>query len=453
MSRLLAALVAVAVAAGAVVLFLGDDGSGHPDDWDERVAHLVEFVEDERGHDFEHPVAVDFLDDEAYAEVARVDAGELTDDELEEIERAEALLRALGLVSGDVDLFESVNDLSDTGTLARYDIEEQRIIVRGTEVTPDLEVTLVHELTHALQDQVFGLAGLADPDGDATSGELFAFRALAEGDAGRIERAYVASLDDEAQAAVREATREGLDGLESEGVPVALQALFGAPYALGDPFVAFLDADGDVDDAFESPPTTEEHLLDPFSYAAGDEPVEVEPPDVGDAEVVDEGDFGAASLFLVLSERIDVATAYDAVIGWGGDAYVAYKDDGVLCVQIAVTGDDAGETDELEAALSEWVSAVPASAGVERDGDVVRFRSCDPGDDATEGSGAGLDALLRVSTRNAVVAQTLASGAEEEQATCFADAIVEELSPEELSATELTPELQQRINDAALACR
>ena len=49
-----------------------------------------------------------------------------------------------------------------------------------------MRVTLAHELTHVLQDQHFDLERLADPDFDRAD-EL---RAMAEGDAGRIEDAY-----------------------------------------------------------------------------------------------------------------------------------------------------------------------------------------------------------------------------------------------------------------------
>ena len=47
--------------------------------------------------------------------------------------------------------------------LAFYDPETERVTVRGTEVDPGLAVTLVHELTHVLQDQVFGIGALGDP--------------------------------------------------------------------------------------------------------------------------------------------------------------------------------------------------------------------------------------------------------------------------------------------------
>ena len=50
--------------------------------------------------------------------------------------------------------------VSDGGTLAFYDPTDERVRVRGTEMTVGLEVTLVHELTHALQDQHFDLERL-----------------------------------------------------------------------------------------------------------------------------------------------------------------------------------------------------------------------------------------------------------------------------------------------------
>jgi hypothetical protein len=432
--------------------FSGDD---YPDEWDERVTDLVAFVEDERGHDFEHPVPVDFLDADEYAEVTRQESGALTDEEVAELEQIEGLLRALGLVAGDLDLLEATNDLTDTGTLAYYDFTEDRVVVRGTEVTPDVAVTLVHELTHVLQDQVFGMEPLEASDDDVTSGEQFAYRAIVEGDAGRVEQAYLESLDEEVRSEVEAARDEGIEDVEAEEIPIALQALFGAPYALGDGFLGIVDAEGDVDDAFEQPPATEEHLLDPFGYVSGDDPAEVEVPDAGDAEVLDEGDFGAVSLLLVLAERIDIPTALDAVLGWGGDAYVMFERDGSTCVRYAVTGDEPNDVDELAAALDGWVAAAPAaaSATAERDGDVVRVESCDPGADAGGGSGAGLDALTYAATRTLVAADAVSTGADTESALCFADAVLDEFSPEELAADDLPPGFEERVANAAATCQ
>jgi hypothetical protein len=176
---------------GASMVLGGDDG--HPSEWDPRVTDLVAFVEDERELDFAHPVYVDFLTPEEYSNATRADETDLTDEDRDSLEDSEAVLRALGLVSGDVDLFESSNELNDSGTLAYYDNSTGRITVRGTEMTLDLEVTLVHELTHALQDQHFDLGRLRDLD---TTGESTAFRAVVEGDASLVEERFVATLDD-----------------------------------------------------------------------------------------------------------------------------------------------------------------------------------------------------------------------------------------------------------------
>ena len=47
----------VALVGVAVVVSSGDDeGVSHPDDWDPRVVELVDFVQDERGLLYEHPV-------------------------------------------------------------------------------------------------------------------------------------------------------------------------------------------------------------------------------------------------------------------------------------------------------------------------------------------------------------------------------------------------------------
>ena len=151
---------------GACVIVSGDDGPSHPDEWDPRVADLAAFVEDERGLDFDHPVYVDFLtagastrrqttDDDGRRRGRR--AGRATTDYAGQ-------LRALGVASGELDLYEAFNSVVDSGTLAFYDPTDERIRVRGTEMTVGLEVTLVHELTHALQDQHFDLERLNDPD-------------------------------------------------------------------------------------------------------------------------------------------------------------------------------------------------------------------------------------------------------------------------------------------------
>ena len=52
------------------------------------------------------------------------------------------LMRAFGLIKGDVDLFDAFNDFSSGGTLAYYSTEDKTITVRGQRLTPAVRATL-----------------------------------------------------------------------------------------------------------------------------------------------------------------------------------------------------------------------------------------------------------------------------------------------------------------------
>ena len=83
----LGALIAVVFLAGlfgAATRSL-DAGPDHPDEWDPRVADLAAFVEEERGHEFDHPVYVDFLTPAEYTAITTEDDGGPS----EEVERAD----------------------------------------------------------------------------------------------------------------------------------------------------------------------------------------------------------------------------------------------------------------------------------------------------------------------------------------------------------------------------
>lgn len=424
------------LAAGITAVLLHEGEPRYPDAWDPRVVSLVQFVERERGYTFKHPVVVDFLTAAEYSERTRTDEESLAAEDVEDLKQGEALLRAFGLITSDVDLLETVNDLSDTGTLAYYDSLEERVTVRGTEITPELRATLVHELTHVLQDQSFDLDRFGEDDEDVTDGQVMAFQALAEGDAGRIEHAYVDSLSEEEQEAINGGSEDAASEFEEEGPSQAVAALFAAAYILGDPFVELLEtvSRAKVDEAFLDPPKSEEHVLDPFAYLDGDQPRPVATPSFDGADVRDDGDFGAASLLVVLAERIDVRQALKAVTGWGGDAYAVFEKDGRTCARVDVTGDTPADTDELDAALRAWSAAAPrGSATSTRQGDLVELESCDPGAQATAGSGGAFEALGLAQLRSMIAIEALDKGAARGEARCYSTTLVDEANLDEVA--------------------
>ena len=139
-----------------------NDGPAHPSRWDPRVADLVSFVEQARGLRFDHPVQVDFLTAAAYTKASTTDVGSLGAGDKAQLRGTWGSSAGVGVVSGKLDLAAALNQETDSGTLAFYSPKDKRVRVRGTTMSVGLRVTLVHELTHALQDQHFNLTRLVD---------------------------------------------------------------------------------------------------------------------------------------------------------------------------------------------------------------------------------------------------------------------------------------------------
>jgi hypothetical protein len=454
----IAAVVIIVGAAIGLKLAIGDTGNDHPKDWDPRVAKLVSFVEAKRGLAFEHPVPVDFVSANEYTERSRTQEGTLTEEQKASFKDQESFFRALGLIHGHVDLFSEENTLQDNGTLAFYDPATKRVTVRGTTLTPDLRVTLAHELTHALQDQHFDLLKI-ERDA-ATSGADFAARALAEGDALRIEHQYVDQLSDADKQAYDDAQPDSLDEAGLGEVPESLVALFGAPYQLGEPFVYALEAEGGdsaIDAAFRKPPTSEEQLLDPWLYVDGKAPkplADLKAP--AGAKVLDRGDFGALGLYMLLAERIDPSEALAAVDGWNGDAYVTYRKDDKVCVDAQFAGATANDRVELRQALSAWAEAMPAGvAKVAAKGSRAEVTTCDPGTAKSAAvTGAGAKALVLPEIRSYVFGNGLSSGLDHSQAQCASEHVIAAFSADQLNEGSIFEDqtFEQVEQTAATAC-
>ncbi|RHW27931.1 hypothetical protein D0Z08_06505 [Nocardioides immobilis] len=461
----LLALVLVVGAAVAGGYWWLNRGPDYPDEWDSRVDDLVEFVEDERGLEFEHPVYIDFLSEEAFEKEVTSEESDLTDEDKEEIEQVTGLMRALGLIDHDVDLFDAANDLTGGGIIGLYDPEDERIRMRGEELTPTVEATLVHELTHVLQDQHFDLEEKDKELEEAVdSSATAAWDALVEGDANRIETAWVADLSAKEKKALDKDEEKQGKGVRKKlkDVPPFLRTQLGSSYAFGEALLALateIDGDEAVDELFEDPPVTEEHLLDPWTLIDGDQDaISVDKPDLKEGEdEFDDGTFGSPSLLFVLAERIDVQQALKAADGWGGDQYVAFERDKRSCIRVDYRGDTQRDVAELRGALKQWIADGPSGIASVRDHeDGLRFESCDPGREAVGGNGGSQAALELAVGRTTLATQGMQQGATEDQARCFASEVVRAFTIddlEELNTAEPDPALIERVQTLAVGCR
>ncbi|MEO6121216.1 MAG: hypothetical protein ABIW46_09390 [Acidimicrobiales bacterium] len=317
---------------------------------------LVAFVERERGLRFLEAVDTELLDDEAFEKRLGSPDAEAS----KEIEDAQAVLQAMGLVDTDIDLVEVVDDFAGEAVLGFYDPETDQLVVRGAAATPLVRTTLVHELVHALEDQHFDL-DRPDLDDEAAS----AFQALAEGSAVTIEDRYIESLS--------ASERRAADGAESEqgraiptGVPEVVQIAFGFPYVFGPDLVrALLAAGGQarLDEAFAQPPLSTEQVLEPARYLSGDDPRPVAAPRA-DRPAFDEGEIGELFLILMLRAELPERQAREAARGWGGDRYVAWRDAGRTCVRMRFVMDTLRDVDELGEALADWAAQRPRTSSV-----------------------------------------------------------------------------------------
>jgi len=405
-----------------------------PEQWDPRVEKYVEFVEQHRKLEFEHPVRVEFLDDEAFVKAHQGDDPEITKADRREAERIAGQLRALGLIEGSVDLIESERDLGATDTVGFYDQEKKALSVRGTDLSDtDVRITLVHELTHALQDQHFDLTKLDDTV--ETSGQDFALTALVEGDATSVEDDYLFSLPAVEQDAYfadvpdDAPTAEAPDEASGSDIPPVLDLFTSGPYIYGSRYVEVLRQAGGqarLDRAFAHPPGTEEEIIDPVAARDARKPKRVNTPKLSAEEQRhgDADDFGALSLYLVLASRIDPEVALRAAEGWGGDRYVGFTrrdTNSGECVRVALVGDTERDTGEMADALAQWTAAVPAGAASSLPvGDRVELTACDSG--ATSASEDTLDAAVTLLVdRNDVALELMRSQAPPRIARCASD--------------------------------
>ena len=336
------------------------------------IAQLESEVEQVRGLDYLHPVAVQAISDQEMDQ--KLEAAFDDAYPVEYYARRSAAWRTLGVLPPGADLRESLRAFLTGQVVGFYDQETGELVFRGEgDLGLTERLTLAHELTHALDDQHFELKRLDAMAAGCRDEDFAAALGLIEGSA-----QYYST-----RALIRFPPSLGLgdiagalsDALTSEqglaGVPPFVQELALWPYTAGQTFVTQIAArggDAAVDRAFEDLPRTTEQVIHPDAYP-GDVPSKVDIPDLtgtlgpawGDLDAMQVGE---EWLRAMLALRLDDATADTAAAGWDGGVYRAWSDGTGVAVVLRTAWDSPEEAAAFAEAMTAWIDADAGAAAV-----------------------------------------------------------------------------------------
>ncbi|HEV2821373.1 MAG TPA: hypothetical protein VGW11_12790 [Solirubrobacteraceae bacterium] len=322
-------------------------------------------VEELRELGFDESVEPEFLDDRELRERVR----ELLEEDYsrEEADRDGRALKALGAIPPDTDLYALAERLMVDQVAGLYEPSSGTLLVESREDPGVLEeLTLAHELEHALADQTLGLPVAEDPDPARADAEL-AGLAVIEGDATLATQVYgarhVGPLD--ALSALDDLGSVIHSERQLAALPPYLRSELLFPYTTGLEFVCTLYQDGGwdaVDSAYERPPTATAQVLFPQRYG---ETQPVDPPDPGELGRPWRGELrttlGAAQLlWLFEAPGGDPDRALEdpmaAIAPWAGGEMTVWSAAERTAVGISLD-QRPGEGKRLCQAMTQWYAA------------------------------------------------------------------------------------------------
>ncbi|HTZ96137.1 MAG TPA: hypothetical protein VMB18_07055 [Terriglobales bacterium] len=268
--------------------------------------------------------------------------------------RSELTMKKLGLLPRDFNMREFLVKANGKQIGAYYDFDTKTISMLNWIPLEQQAPILAHELTHALQDQNYGLKNwLKTPDDpnpsqlhsseeDANDDRPTARRAVVEG------QAQVVFVDYILQPTGK--TLQAAPGLLYQMEDPAVKAvadselLHDAPMIIREmgtfPYVAGLIFEGELlqkggkplafAGAFARPPRTTHEVLHPDAYLAHEKPPTVALPDVqsllgNQYSIYDSGGIGELDMRALLKQYGERKAANDIAADWVGGRYVAFR--------------------------------------------------------------------------------------------------------------------------------
>jgi hypothetical protein len=334
----------------------------------EQIDHLTDAVEALRGLTFQRNPKVTLASPARLQElVERLFLGGY-DERAVDIDAR--ILGTLGAVPPGLDLRAAQQTLLQVGGF--YVPQTGALFVRkdGSGLGRYGRLSLVHELEHALADQVLGLpTRVPGPgEGDAARAAL----SVVEGDAVLTTQRYVLTLPAEDQVLLAGPSLLATAEPGSLGLPYYLEQERVFPYVYGLPFVCGLYAEGGweaVNRAYDDPPNSTAEILFPEQYLDVEVPLEARPPGrlPGPWKLETVEQFGAADfLWLFEAPGDDPSRALDNPIAslddWGGGELHLWTEGSLSAVGISIAERKSVVRSDLCGDVQAWYrAAFPAA--------------------------------------------------------------------------------------------
>jgi hypothetical protein len=314
------------------------------------------------------------------------------------------MLRKLGLIPLDMDFKEFVLKLLSEQIGGFYDPDKKTFFIASWLSSEEQKPVMIHELTHALQDQHFNVEKIMKEDRTAKNDDrALAHESLLEGDAIIVMVQYLldpinrhfSQLPDFAGITRKLFTTTQSQFPIFKNSPPYLQELLLFPYGYGASFLQYSWAHNPSWDAINKIyldlPSSTEQIMHPDKYFTNrDLPKPVNTDNLTaklgkDWRVEYKNVFGEFSLGLLLSLHFTEEKSRRVATGWGGDQVLLLENkEGKDAVLVSTVWDTAEDTEKFYAAMDEWfrqqypkvqrINETPAGFSVIQNGEISIIR-------------------------------------------------------------------------------
>ncbi len=335
-------------------------------------------VEESRGLPFLEVPTVTILDLPDFT--ARVRSVMEEDLDPDEIAGSQAVFELLGMLDGSTDLFQLLVDLYTEQVAGFFDPDEAELVVPVSTdgITPLQEITIAHELVHALTHQHFGFNDVyEDLVDNGTGDDASAVLGIVEGDATYQQFLYLEAMD---PASAAQAVLESLtiDTSIFNSAPAWIQKDLTFPYEQGLIFTGFIVGESGlkgVDGVYLDLPVSTEQILHPEKYLRSEQPSDLAAltVELPGWELFDEASFGEWGIQLLLMDSLRPGALTQAAAGWGNDTYRAFLHDSDTAIAWVYEGETIEDAEDLTLGLIAHIRDTMHAGAAEESGGGLLF--------------------------------------------------------------------------------